>query len=52
MHASRGKGCPLTERDRAVLDQLCQQPLPPTLAALAAEMCDLGEKGEQESLFW
>lgn len=43
---------PLTERDRALLDQLCQQPLPPTLAALAAEMRELGEKGEQESLFW
>lgn len=43
---------PLTERDRALLEQLFQQPLPPTLAKLGAEMRELGEKGEQESLFW
>lgn len=43
---------PLTERDQALLDQLCQQHLHPTLATLAAEMRQLGEKGEQESLFW
>jgi hypothetical protein len=43
---------PLTERDRGLLEQLQQQALPSTLAELAAAMLDMGEKGEQESLFW
>lgn len=43
---------PLTDRDRALLEQLQQHPMPTTLAGLATTMLDLGEKGEQESLFW
>ncbi|WP_263462281.1 DUF2399 domain-containing protein [Thauera sp. Sel9] len=43
---------PLTDRDRALLEQLQQHPMPATLAGLATTMLDLGEKGEQESLFW
>lgn len=43
---------PLSERDRALLEQLSQQPLPAPLAALADEIRASGEKGEQESLFW
>jgi hypothetical protein len=43
---------PLSDRDRSLLDTLCERTLPPGLAALADRMLALGEKGEQESLFW
>ncbi|THF60815.1 toprim domain-containing protein [Pseudothauera rhizosphaerae] len=44
---------PLTERDRGQLERLRQRgDLPPALAELADAMLELGEKGEQESLFW
>lgn len=43
---------PLSERDRTLLEQLCRHGLPTTLAALAADMLKMNEKGEQESLFW
>ena len=43
---------PLGERDRKLLDNLCAQALPPELTALSDAMLTLGEKGEQESLFW
>lgn len=43
---------PLSERDRALLSTLTAGSLPADLLALAAAMEALGEKGEQESLFW
>lgn len=43
---------PLSDRDRTLLTTLQHQPLPPELQELAATMLALGEKGEQESLFW
>ncbi|WP_114649727.1 DUF2399 domain-containing protein [Pseudothauera hydrothermalis] len=43
---------PLSERDRQLLHTLRAQTLPEPLAELADAMVALGEKGEQESLFW
>lgn len=43
---------PLTARDRDLVARLRAENLPTELAALAAQMLELGEKGEQESLFW
>ena len=43
---------PLSDRDRGLLGTLRERTLPPTLATLADRMLELGEKGEQESLFW
>ena len=43
---------PLGERDHGLLAALRAQALPAELAALAEAMLELGEKGEQESLFW
>lgn len=43
---------PLSERDRALLSTLTAGSLPADLLALAVTMDELGEKGEQESLFW
>jgi hypothetical protein len=43
---------PLGERDHALLASLRAQALPAELATLAEAMLELGEKGEQESLFW
>lgn len=42
----------LTPRDRDLLERLRGRPLPAALDALAAEMLETNEKGEQEGLFW